>query len=290
MKEYQTTENGLDMNRDPGRQRDSECSENREGAPEYDASSPVSGGKKKVRKKKKRKKKRYLLKLLILLLLCIGLYFFLHSSIFTIKTIEVSKSSHFTAQQVLQMAGLKSGMNLFDYRAGKCEDKLAENPYIQSAKVKRSLPGTVKIELSERQELAVVAHGKKYVVIDGGGTVLQIVDKLPKLTLLIGLSVTDSQEGEEIGIKESSAFKKSMDILNTMEETDLYFKKIDVSEVVAKAYVKDKLFCRGKPKNLVACMEEGKLQMVLYDLHKRGIKQAVVNVGNDLSCSYKKIK
>ena len=258
MKEYQTTEYDWDANENSAGQG-KEYSENREGAPEHDASSPVSGGKKKPRKKKKRKKKRYLLKFLILLLLCVGIYFFLHSSIFTIKTIEVSKSSHFTSQQVQQMAGLKTGMNLFDYRAGKCEDKLAENPYIQSAKVKRSLPGTVKIELSERQELAVVAHGKKYVVIDGGGTVLQIVDKIPKLTLLEGLSVTSSEEGEEIGIKEATAYKKSMDVLNTMQKTGLYFKKIDVSEVVVRAYVKDKLFCRGKPKNMISSMEEGKL-------------------------------
>ena len=108
-----------------------------------------------ARKKKRRKKKRYLLKLLILLALCVALYFFLHSPVFNTKSIKVSGSEHFTAEQIQEMANLKAGMNLFDFSAGKCEDRLEENPYIETAEVSRRLPSTVEITVKERKEAAV---------------------------------------------------------------------------------------------------------------------------------------
>ncbi|MCB6992187.1 FtsQ-type POTRA domain-containing protein [bacterium 210820-DFI.6.37] len=259
-----------------------------EGAPER-APSQVSSGKRPVRKKKKRKKKRYLLKLVILIALCVGLYFFLHSSVFNIKTITTGESSRFTAEEIQDMAGLKKGMNLFEFRSGSCEDKLTENPYIKEASVKRKLPSGVEIQLTERQEAAVIQKDSEYVIIDASGTVLDIAEKAPKLTLLEGLTITEAEPGSGVTVKEDKVLQQELKILKEMTKADLYFKKIQLSGILVKAYVNDKLICSGKTTNLMKGMEEGNLKAVLYDLVvKRKIKKGVINIGDDQYYSFNK--
>lgn len=261
-----------------------------EGATEH-APSQISG-QRPQRKRKKRKKKRYLLKLLILILLCVGLYFFLHSSVFNIKTITAGESDRFTAEEIQEMAGLKKGMNLFDFRCGTCEEKLEENPYIKEAQVKRKLPSKVEIELTERQEAAVIKMGKQYVVLDASGIVLEIAEKAPQFTLLSGLTVTAAEPGNQVAVKEEKVYQQEMKVVKAMSKADLYFKKIELSGVLVKAYVNDKLVCSGKMANLMTGMEEGNLKAVLYDLVvKRKIKKGVVNIGDDQYYSVdKKVK
>lgn len=285
MKEQETKKFDWDAERKPPEDENDLYTE---GAPEY---APSEISKQPKKKKRKRRKKHYLLKLLLLIAFCVALYFFLRSSVFDIKSIKVSESSHFTAEQVEEMAGIKAGMNLFEFRGGGCEDKLEENPFIKEAKIKRSLPGTVTIKLTERQEMAILEKDKQYVVIDGEGIVLQVVDQAPQLTLFSGVTVKDVKENEPLTVNEENAYNKAMKILQAMEKGDLFFKRIDVSQVVVSAYVTDTLLCRGKANNLIKSIEAGNLQAVLYDLVKKNVKKGVVNVGDDQYFSFsKKIK
>lgn len=254
------------------------------------AERPSSGisGKKPPRKKKKRKKKRYLLKFFILVIVCAGAYCLLHSSIFDIDRILVLEEGRFTAEQVEDMIGLKRGTNLFEFKAGDCEEKLMENPYIKGAEIKRKLPGTVEIHLDERKEKAVFMQDRHYIVVDSEGIVLRTADQKPKLPVLIGMTVTKAEENKQIAVKEAYSFKKAMKLLAAMEESDLYFKTIDVSRLIVRLYVTDKLFCKGEAKNLLIGMEEGNLKAVLYDLYKKNIKRGIVNVGDDQYYSFSK--
>ncbi len=261
----------------------------REGAEEYAPSG--TSQEQSPRKKKKRKKKRYLLKFFILLLLCIGIYYFLHSDFFAVKKIEVSKTVHLTSQQVEDLSGLKKGTNLFEFKAGDCEEKLQENSYIKTAEIKRKLPSTVEIQVTERQETAVLQRDKQYIVIDSEGVVLRIADKAPQVPLLIGVTVTEAAENEAVKVKEETAYKTAMKLLQKIEAADLYFKTIDVSKVLVKLYVTDNLLCSGKTSNLIIGLEEGNLKAVIYDLYKKKIKKGIVNVGDDQYYSFsKKIK
>lgn len=253
--------------------------------------SSASSGQKPPRKKKKRRKKRYLLKFFILLALCVGLYCFLHSSIFNLEKVIVSGGERFTAEQIQDMAHLKTGTNLFEFKAGDCEERLLDDPYIKAVHIKRKLPATVEIKLTERKEKAVFVQDKQYIVIDLEGIVLRIADKDPKQPVLAGITVTKAKENQPVEVKEQYGLKKAIKLLAAMEEADLYFKTIDVSKLIVRLYVTDKLYCKGEAKNLLIGMEEGDLKAVLYDLYKRKIKKGVVNVGDEQYYSYsKKIK
>lgn len=251
--------------------------------------APSQSEKKRIkRKKKKRRKKHYILKFFLLVAICIGLYSFAHSDVFSIKQINVSKSSHFQAGQVREMCGLKTGGNLFEFSAGDCEDKLREHPYIKEAKISRKLPDTVNIKLTERQETAVLLKDSTYVVIDQEGIVLQQAGKLPQIPLLEGITVEKAEENKTVQVKEADRLETGMMLLKKMEAADLYFKKIDVSGSPIKAFLTDTLLCRGKSKNLVIGMDKGDLKAVIYDLYKKKIKKGTIYVGDEQYYAFSK--
>ena len=242
------------------------------------------------RKKKKRKKKRYLLKLSVLLLAAAAVYAFLHTDLFMIKKIQVSENSHFTSQEIKNMAGLKTGVNLFEYDSSECRDRLLKNSFIKDAEIKRSLPETVTIKVTERQEAAVIKNGKNYIIIDQEGIVLQLAEKDPKVPVISGITPVKAEENEKIQVKEERIYKNSMDLLAAMKKADLYFKRIDASREIVTAYVTDRLVCTGKKENLLKGMKEGNLKAVLYDLYKRKVKKGTVNVGDDQYYSFRETK
>ena len=126
-------------------------------------------------------------------------------------------------------------------------------------------------------------------IIDASGTVLDIAEKAPKLTLLEGLTVTEAEPGNGVTVKEDKVLQQELKILKEMTKADLYFKKIQLSGILVKAYVNDKLICSGKTTNLMKGMEEGNLKAVLYDLVvKRKIKKGVINIGDDQYYSFNK--
>lgn len=240
------------------------------------------------RKRKKRKKKHYLLKFCITLLVLAGLGWFLSSNFFAIDKISVQHNNNYTKDEIVKISGIKTGGNIFNFyiHKGRTVKKMEGDSYIDSVKVSIRLPGTVMLDVDERTETAAVPLDKKFILIDNEGYVLKTTGKEPKLTLLIGLTITGMEEGRILSVKEKSLFKETLVMLKTMESSDLFFKKIDISKVVIKAYIYDRLLCKGTPENIMSSMDTGNLQIILYDLYKKGIHRGTINVGADKLCSF----
>lgn len=241
----------------------------------------------KKRKKRKRKKKYYLLKLLILIAVCIGIYFLLHSSLFNIQEIKVKGNSHFKTETVQKMSGIKKGDNSFELKMGDIEEKLEQDPYIREAEVKRMLPKGVMISLQERKAQAAVKYDGRYYLLDRSGVVVDSRKKRPHVTQFLNLHVTKAENGEKLKVKEDAALAKQLELLKTMEEGNLYFKKVRITGVMARIYIKDKLICRGKVQNIITNIKNGNLQKVLYHLDKKGKTKGMINIGDDQYCSYR---
>lgn len=253
--------------------------------------APSQSEKKRIqRKKKKRRKKHYILKFFLLVIIGIGVYSFAHSDVFNIKKIDVSESERFQSEQIQEMCGLKTGINLFEFSAGDCEDKLLENPYIKEAEISRKLPGSVKIKLKERKETASLLKDSAYIVIDEDMIVLRTSQELPQVPLLDGITVEKAEENHMVQVKEGKVLETGMMFLKKMEAADLYFKKVSVSGNQVKAFVTDDLYCRGKTENLVIGMEDGGLKAVIYELYKNKIKKGIVYVGDEQYYAFDKLK
>ena len=57
-----------------------------------------------------------------------------------------------------------------------------------------------------------------------------------------------------------------------MEKGDIFFKKIEISDLQIRAYIYDSLICQGTPANLMEAIESGKLQLVVQELLEREIE------------------
>lgn len=235
-----------------------------------------------VPKKRKRRKKRYFLKFLIFLGVCVLIYFGLSSSYFNIRHISVSGNHYYTDQEVINMADAKKGKNIF-FKSGKQDmvKRLEKDPYFADVKVKRSLPSTLKIVVKERVQTAAVAYGDQYVVIDNEGNVLRKTGVMPKVTLLTGLTISKMEVGEPIEVEEKETLGVTLDMLHAMVKGDIYFKKIDISKVIIRAYIYDNLIVKGKPEHLMNAIKSGSLQKVVTDLFDDGISRGTINIGGN---------
>ncbi|MEG1584660.1 MAG: FtsQ-type POTRA domain-containing protein [Anaerovorax sp.] len=233
----------------------------------------------KQKKKKKRRKKRYLLKFILVVIFCVALYFFLSSNIFDIQKITVSNNNYYTKEQVIGIAKLKLGENIFAADMSAAKEKLLLNPYVKTVKVSRKLPATVVITIDERKEFASVPYGKEFVLIDKEGMVLRKTEVEPALPLLVGMTMKNIEPGEPLEVEENSVLSDTLRLVDEMGEHELYFKKIDISNVIVRAYVFDQLICEGTPENILKSLEP--LKEVLYGLYAQGIERGVLKVGSD---------
>lgn len=233
----------------------------------------------KVRKKKKRKKKHYLLKFILFVALATGMYFFFTSSLFDIQKITVENNNYYTAEQVISLAGAKTGENLFEASLSQMKEKLLADPYIKNVKLKRRLPAEVAIIVDERKEDAAVPYGSSYIIIDKEGMVLRKTDTEPALTLLLGMTIENMEPGTPLKVEQNAALTDTLKLLAEVKKHELFFKKIDIGSVLIKAYIYDQLICEGTPEDIINNMDS--LQEVLYDLYTKGIERGVIKMGSD---------
>lgn len=120
--------------------------------------------------------------------------------LFKISRVQVTGSSRYSAQQIIQASGIKTGDNLFLTKTGQASAKIkAQLPYLETAAVTRQLPSVISIRVEEDSVYGAVEYGKKYIVAGENGRALEITDKLPAgCTLLKGLPVRTAEAGKTI--------------------------------------------------------------------------------------------
>ena len=242
----------------------------------------------KPRKKKKHKKKHYLLKFLSVVLVLAAAWFFLHSSYFAIEKIKVEGRVNYTKKEVVKMSGVKKGDNiLFDVRRNEVRDRLLEDSYIETVKISRDLPKTLIITITEREELAVVRVKKgEFAVIDKEGYVLRIAKKQPKITRVTGMKVLEAEPGKKLEVEESRTLDETLELLTAMKYSNLYFKRVRVSDYMIRVNIYDKLICKGTPADVMENIENGNLEKIIYDLTEKKITKGTITVGHDQYCSF----
>jgi cell division protein FtsQ len=232
------------------------------------------------KKHKKRKKKRYLLKFMILTLAGIGIYCFLNSHFFDVQRIAVENNAYYTAEQVIERAGAEAGENLFSISMSDVGKRLMKDPYIRLAKTKRVLfPAGIVIWVEERAEAAAVPYAGGFSIIDENGLVLRQTAEEPTITVLAEMRVIKSDEGLPLEVEENAALTDTLELLKNLKKYELYFKKINISNIIIKAYIYDNLVCEGTPGNFIDNL--GALQQVLYDLYSQGIERGTIRIGGE---------
>lgn len=144
------------------------------------------------RKRKQKREKRFriikiFLKILMLIAIIIGIILFLFiSPIFNIKNINVQGNKKVQSEEISSLSKLKLEENIFRFSSKEIEKNVKENAYIDTVEVKRKIPNTVEITVSERTAKYQLEYGNAFVYIDVNGNILEISDQNANLPIIRG--------------------------------------------------------------------------------------------------------
>ncbi|HSF58269.1 MAG TPA: FtsQ-type POTRA domain-containing protein, partial [Candidatus Binatia bacterium] len=94
--------------------------------------------------------------------------FVFESAYFSVSEIQVCGGEKFGGNEIVALAGLKHGMNIWHIEPATIEGKVAKHPWVRRVLVRRDFPRRIIIDVEERAPKAIVAARKLYYV-DGDG-------------------------------------------------------------------------------------------------------------------------
>ncbi len=103
------------------------------------------------------------------------------TSLFHARTIHVRGAAHLTRSDVLRIAGITPGTNVFTFDAVASERRLERDPWIADATITKDLPSTVSVDIRERVVVAVVESGGVPRLVADDGALLDAA--LPRLAI-----------------------------------------------------------------------------------------------------------
>lgn len=237
-------------------------------------------------RKRKHRKKHYLLRLLILLVLIAAAYLVSQMDHFDVNGIAVIGNEEVSDEEIIKLSQIKTGESVFKVHPLLVQHKIKKNLYIESVNVNRNLPDKVEIIVKERSLLAQFHKDAKFVVTDSEGMVLDISKEERQATLIEGVTVTGAEKKETIQIKEAQGLERAMELLNTTDENDLFFKRVVFRGSKVDAYIYDELKCAGKYDHIISAIRSGTLKKVVYDLYQKGEEKGTINVYNNDYCFF----
>lgn len=143
--------------------------------------------------RRKHKNVRWVLIPAFLVVCMVAGYFFSMSGLFAIRGVELSGNTYLEEEEILGLAGIEIGKNIFTVNDELLEELLPIIPRIKSAQVHRRLPGTVVIKVQEREPVGMMIIGRAALEIDASGRVLDryTTIKGQALPLITGIDTTD---------------------------------------------------------------------------------------------------
>ena len=163
--------------------------------------------------------------ILFMAILSIGGFFLLNSDVFNVAEIKISGNNELDKDEIIRRAQISQGESIFNIRISQILENISKMPYIKKVEVKRRLPQTIEIQVTEREGKILLKNISMYILIDDEGQILEKKDNIvKKLPILTGLKVIDIDEGNNIfsEIDEEGIIDliKVSNQLNLLEKTD----------------------------------------------------------------------
>ncbi len=120
-----------------------------------------------------------------------------YTPLFATRDIRIEGAVTLTRQDVLRIAGIGPGTNVFHLDADAVVRALLADPWIATASVERHLPGTVVIRVQEREPIARSTTGSTTAILAGDGVILPgaSTDGLPEIRASVGELSDDVRTG-----------------------------------------------------------------------------------------------
>jgi cell division protein FtsQ len=182
--------------------------------------------------------------ILFLLLLTFAIAFLMTSSLFNIKTINVSGNNRVSQQEIIRLSGLSYQQNIFRINSKETMKSIFQSPYIEKIKIKRHLPNIIKIDIIEREPLVLVPYVGSYLFVDSQGIVIEINSTIAnmKLPVINGLKFNTFKLGEEIKVENKLQLTSVIKLINEI-------KKVGIIQEIADINAENILYFKLKTKS-----------------------------------------
>ncbi|WP_409228366.1 cell division protein FtsQ/DivIB [Gudongella sp. SC589] len=168
---------------------------------------------------------------LLIVIAGVLIFWSLRTSLLDIKTITVEGTSILSSQEIMEASGVVVGENIIKANIGSGEKKVTELPYIETADIKRKLPGTVNIKVQERRPYLQFAYNYSYAIVDPEGVLLEYsIRRNNDIPLVKGLDWAELKAGDSL--TEKPLGESLLDFFNDqeIEEIVLNFREIEFDE------------------------------------------------------------
>lgn len=165
---------------------------------------------------------------LVILLIAVGVALSL-TVFFKIETVSVTGSGIYAENEVVTFSKIDVGDNLFLIDENKIISSITTNlPYVYDVQIKRELPSTVKLILTDAVVKYSIETEEGYILLDDNFKVLETnAESLPAETIgIIDASVASAQAGQTIAFEDET----TADNLNKLSQI---IKSLDMTEATA---------------------------------------------------------
>jgi len=161
---------------------------------------------------------------------------------YQLKTIELQTDGTLQREQVLKVADLREGENIFSVNLGRVHDRIQQLPQVDEVQVVRKLPTEIDIHVVERKPVAWITSDKEIsdpfvsdaaFLVDARGVLMREKKLLPEylgLPLILGCSSESLEAGKVV---ESLEAKTALELLRlgTRSFMQMHFqiREIDLS-------------------------------------------------------------
>jgi cell division protein FtsQ len=197
---------------------------------------------------------------------------------FTLRTVQVRGLQRATEHELLRLASVGPGVNLWSLDPAAVGQAMAAHPWVRSVEVTRSLPDTLVLRVEEREPVALAALGDLYVV-DAQGVPfkrLSASDRLD-LPLLTGIP-RDTATQDPAGT--AARFREALAVADLYREA---YPRPRLSEVFLDEAGFQLLTADGVKVVLARGGTEDqlrRLQRVRDELQQRGVSAAAIHLEN----------
>jgi cell division protein FtsQ len=147
---------------------------------------------------------------------------------FAIREITIEGNHQVEDIDIRRAAQLQIGSNIFEVSSEEARNHLLQHPWVEDAKVVRKLPGRIRIEVVEREPVALVALDQLYLVSREGAVFKRLgVDDPVDLPVITGIASEQFYDDFEY---RTAILLRSMALLQDYEGAGLA-KREPVSEI-----------------------------------------------------------
>lgn len=178
-------------------------------------------------KRRKRNQAKRSLIVFAFLFICTGvIVVVLKAPIFDIKTVFCVGQEQMSEAEILDIAKVKVGNNIFSTNIRAIKRRLGENPQIAESNIRRLFPNKVKIWVKEAKVSAYLEHEKRFLCIDENGKIIKILEgedaqEPPSAAKLEGIEVANSDAGKNIAAEDDARAGKLFECMNILSQLDL---------------------------------------------------------------------